>query len=91
MVVTANHVLVHPIYSLISTETASIHQEGVLKEVADKPFHIRKVLEVAKMMAPLRTYREVKAPLTPELSRHNAEKAVRPDLDHLTLPAGLPR
>ena len=38
-VVTAHHVLVHPIYSLISsgTETASIHQEGVLKEVADNP------------------------------------------------------
>jgi predicted dehydrogenase len=62
-VVTPHHVLIHPIYSLISsgTETASIHQEGVLKEVADNPSHIRKVLEVAKMMGPLRTYREVKA------------------------------
>jgi predicted dehydrogenase len=62
-VVTAHHVLVHPIYSLISsgTETASIHQEGVLKEVADNPSHVRKVWEVAKMMGPLRTYREVKA------------------------------
>jgi threonine dehydrogenase-like Zn-dependent dehydrogenase len=62
-VVTANHVLVHPIYSLISsgTETASIHQEGVLKEVADNPSHLRKIWEVAKLMGPLRTYREVKA------------------------------
>ena len=43
----AHHVLVHPLYSLISsgTETASIHQEGVLKEVANNPSHIRKILE----------------------------------------------
>ena len=38
-----HHVLVRPVFSLISsgTETASIHQEGVLKEVADNPSHIR--------------------------------------------------
>ena len=45
-VVTSHHVVVHPHASLISsgTETASIHQEGVLKEVADNPSHIRKDL-----------------------------------------------
>ena len=62
-VTTPHHVLVCPIFSLISagTETASIHQEGLLKEVADNPSHIRKVLEVARMMGPLATAREVRA------------------------------
>ena len=34
-----HHVLVRPRYSLISsgTETADIHQDGVLKEVAENP------------------------------------------------------
>ena len=51
-VVTPHHVLIHPIYSLISsgTETASIHQEGVLKEVAENPSHLRTVLNVVKLM-----------------------------------------
>lgn len=59
----ANHVLIHPLYSLISsgTETASIHQEGVLKEVADNPSHIRKVWEVMKVNGPVRTASEVRA------------------------------
>jgi len=41
-VVTPHHVLVRPLYSLISsgTETASIHQEGVLRAVADNPSQI---------------------------------------------------
>ena len=58
-----HHVLIRPIFSLISsgTETASIHQEGVLKEVADNPSHIRKIWEVSKMMGPLPTAREVLA------------------------------
>src|SRR5262249_1420016 len=45
-----HHVLIRPFFSLISsgTETASIHQEGVIKEVADNPSHIRKVLDVMK-------------------------------------------
>jgi predicted dehydrogenase/threonine dehydrogenase-like Zn-dependent dehydrogenase len=62
-VVTPHHVVVHPHASLISsgTETASIHQEGVLKEVADNPSHIRKVLDVMKMMGPIRTLNEVRA------------------------------
>jgi predicted dehydrogenase len=57
------HVLIHPLYSLISsgTETASIHQEGVLKEVADNPSHIRKVLDVMKVNGPVRTLAEVRA------------------------------
>jgi len=58
-----HHVLIRPVFSLISsgTETASIHQEGVLKEVADNPGHIRKVLEVMKTNGPLPTIREVNA------------------------------
>ncbi|HUS05403.1 MAG TPA: bi-domain-containing oxidoreductase [Bryobacteraceae bacterium] len=62
-IATPQHVLIHPLYSLISsgTETASIHQEGVLKEVADNPSHIRKVWEVVKMNGPLRTAAEVRA------------------------------
>jgi predicted dehydrogenase/threonine dehydrogenase-like Zn-dependent dehydrogenase len=59
----AHQVLVHPLYSLISsgTETASIHQDGVLKEVANNPSHIRKVLDVMKVNGPLRTLAEVRA------------------------------
>ena len=41
-----HHVLIRPAFSLISsgTETASLHQEGVLRAVADNPSHLRKVL-----------------------------------------------
>ncbi|MCI0490564.1 MAG: bi-domain-containing oxidoreductase [Blastocatellia bacterium] len=62
-VVTPHHVLVRPFYSLISsgTESASIHQEGVLKEVADNPSHLRKIFDVAKAAGPVRTAAEVKA------------------------------
>ena len=58
-----HHVVVRPQYSLISsgTETASIHQEGVLKEVAENPSHLRKILDVMKSMGPIRTLREVNA------------------------------
>ena len=58
-----HHVLIRPVFSLISsgTETASIHQEGVLKEVADNPSHIRKVLDVMKVNGPRATLREVRA------------------------------
>ncbi len=60
---TPHHVLIRPVFSLISsgTETASIHQEGVLKEVADNPSHIRKVLDVMKTNGPVATLREVRA------------------------------
>jgi predicted dehydrogenase/threonine dehydrogenase-like Zn-dependent dehydrogenase len=62
-VVAPHHVLIHPLFSLISsgTETASIHQDGVLKEVADNPSHIRKVLDVMKVNGPVRTISEVRA------------------------------
>lgn len=62
-VVTPHHVLVRPLYSLISsgTETASIHQEGVLKEVVDNPSHLRKIWDVMKTTGPVRTVAEVKA------------------------------
>ena len=58
-----HHVLVRPCFSLISsgTETASIHKEGVLKEVAGNPSHIRKVLDVMKTNGPWNTIREVRA------------------------------
>src|SRR6266568_4423446 len=58
-----HHVLIHPLYSLISsgTETASIHQEGVLKEVAGNPSHLRKIWNVMKVNGPVRTIAEVRA------------------------------
>jgi predicted dehydrogenase len=61
--VAPHHVLVRPCYSLISsgTETASIHQEGVLKEVSENPSHLRKVWEVMKANGPARTLAEVRA------------------------------
>jgi len=61
--VAPHHVLIRPHYSLISsgTETASIHQDGIMKEVTDNPSHLRKVLDVMKVMGPLRTISEVKA------------------------------
>jgi len=67
-VVISHHVLIRPIYSLISsgTETASIHQESVLREVADNPSHLRKVWDVVKLNGPASTFREVRAKLTSE-------------------------
>lgn len=58
-----HHVLIRPLYSLISsgTETASIHQEGVLRAVADNPSHLRKVWEVMKVTSPMRTLAELRA------------------------------
>jgi predicted dehydrogenase len=62
-IVRAHHVLVAPAYSLISsgTETADIHREGILKEVADNPSHISKVLDVMRQNGPTGTIREVRA------------------------------
>jgi len=56
-------VLIRPAYSLISsgTESAAIHQEGVLKEVANNPGHIAKILNVMKAQGPVRTVAEVMA------------------------------
>jgi predicted dehydrogenase/threonine dehydrogenase-like Zn-dependent dehydrogenase len=61
--VTANHVLVRPCYSLISpgTETADIHTENILKEVADNPSHLRTVWNVMKKTDPISTLHEVRA------------------------------
>jgi predicted dehydrogenase/threonine dehydrogenase-like Zn-dependent dehydrogenase len=58
-----HHLLIRPVFSLISsgTETASIHQDSLIREVADKPSHLQKVFNVAKTMGPLATFREVKA------------------------------
>jgi predicted dehydrogenase/threonine dehydrogenase-like Zn-dependent dehydrogenase len=58
-----HHVLIRPVFSLISsgTETASIHQQGVFKEVADNPSHIKKVLDVMQTNGPIPTIREVNA------------------------------
>ncbi len=60
--VTPNHVLVNPVYSLISsgTESASIH-EGIIKEVAENPSQLRKVWDGVKSMGPLPTITEVRA------------------------------
>src|SRR5580693_1167097 len=60
--VSSHHVLVRPIYSLISsgTETASIHKEGVARAVANDPSQITKVWNALKE-APIRTVAEVKA------------------------------
>ena len=62
-VVTPHHVLVRPLCSLISsgTETASIHQEGVVRAVADNPSQLAKIWNVAKVQGPLSTLAEVKA------------------------------
>jgi predicted dehydrogenase/threonine dehydrogenase-like Zn-dependent dehydrogenase len=56
-------VLVRNLYSLISsgTETASIHQHGVLKAVADNPSHLRTVWNVLAANGPLPTLAELKA------------------------------
>jgi len=62
-VVTPHHVIVRPFFSLISsgTESAGIHREPLLKEVAQNPSHLRKVWDVAKAVGPIPTAREVRA------------------------------
>jgi predicted dehydrogenase/threonine dehydrogenase-like Zn-dependent dehydrogenase len=64
-VVSPHHILVRPLYSLISsgTETASIHQEGVVRAVANDPSQITKVWNALKG-SPLRTLAEVRAKFT---------------------------
>jgi predicted dehydrogenase/threonine dehydrogenase-like Zn-dependent dehydrogenase len=65
-VASPHHVLIRPISSLISsgTEIASIHQEGVLKAVADNPSQLGKIWNVLKAQGPIRTLAEVKAKFT---------------------------
>ena len=57
------HVLVNPAYSLISsgTEGASIHDEGLFKEVAHNPSQLSKVWDGLKAMGPTATIAEVRA------------------------------
>jgi predicted dehydrogenase/threonine dehydrogenase-like Zn-dependent dehydrogenase len=61
--VTAGNVLVRPYYSLISpgTETADIHTDNILKEVADNPSHLRTLWNVMKKTDPISTFNEVRA------------------------------
>ncbi|MBC7900710.1 MAG: Gfo/Idh/MocA family oxidoreductase [Saprospiraceae bacterium] len=58
-----NHVLVRPFYSLISpgTETADIHTDNIMKEVADNPSHLKTVWNVMMKTDPLSTFNEVRA------------------------------
>ena len=62
-VVTRNSVLVRPFYSLISTgtETADIHTDSIVKEVADNPSHLATVWNVMKKTDPVATFNEVRA------------------------------
>ena len=62
-VVTRNSVLVRPFYSLISTgtETADIHTDSIVKEVADNPSHLQTVWNVMKKTDPVATFNEVRA------------------------------
>ncbi|MCD9187852.1 MAG: bi-domain-containing oxidoreductase [Pyrinomonadaceae bacterium] len=62
-VVTSNHVLVRPFYSLISpgTETADIHTDSIVKEVADNPSHLQTVWNVMMKTDPVSTFNEVRA------------------------------
>ncbi len=61
--VSKNHVLVRPFYSLISsgTETADIHTDNIMKEVADNPSHLQKVWNIMQKTDPLSTINEVRA------------------------------
>ncbi len=61
--VTSNSVLVRPFYSLISTgtETADIHTDSIVKEVADNPSHLATVWNVMKKTDPVATFNEVRA------------------------------
>jgi predicted dehydrogenase len=58
-----HHVLIRPAYSLISsgTETASLHQEGVVAELRHNPSHLQKIAGAVKSAGPVRTFAEVKA------------------------------
>ncbi len=59
----SNHVLVCPFYSLISsgTETADIHTESIVKEVADNPSHLQTVWNVMMKTDPVSTFHEIRA------------------------------
>lgn len=56
------HVLIRPLYSLISsgTETASIHQEAIVREVVENPSQLRQIWEIMKVAGPFSTLAEVR-------------------------------
>lgn len=58
-----HHVLIRPAYSLISsgTETASLHQEGVVAELRHNPSHLQKIAGAVRSAGPVRTFSEVRA------------------------------
>src|ERR1019366_2418605 len=60
-VLVPHHVLVRPLYSLISsgTETASIHRDSLIGEVAGNPSHLRKIWDVAMKTGPVATIAEL--------------------------------
>ena len=62
-VASPHHVLIKPIFSLISsgTETASIHQDAVIKEVAEDPSQLKLIWDVMKISNPVSTIKEVMA------------------------------
>lgn len=64
--VVSGHVLIRPFFSLISsgTETASIHQESVVRTLAENPSHVRKILDALKVQSPQSVLREVWAKFT---------------------------
>jgi predicted dehydrogenase/threonine dehydrogenase-like Zn-dependent dehydrogenase len=64
--VIAQHVLIRSHFSLISTgtETADIHQDILLKEVARNPGHLQKIWQAMKSAGPVRTLAEVRAKFT---------------------------
>ncbi len=65
-VIAPYHVLIRPVSSLISsgTESASIHQAGVLREVANNPSHLRKLVASAIANGPISTLVEARAKLS---------------------------
>lgn len=62
-VLSPGQAIVRPFYSLISsgTESASIHQHGVLKAVADNPSHLSTIWKVLSANGPTGTFAELKA------------------------------
>jgi predicted dehydrogenase len=58
-----HHVLIRPHFSLISsgTETASIHNENMVKTVAENPSHLATLWKGIRNQGPLRTLREAQA------------------------------
>jgi hypothetical protein len=58
-----HHLLIRPAFSVISsgTETASLHQEGIVAELRHNPSHLQKIASVARTAGPVRTLAEVRA------------------------------